>query len=142
MDSVNGIPTPIDTTAKKPAVKRGRPPKNGKHSLKELERVTFALRGYDLARSRGEKHSAAVTETVMYVRSKAPKLKISETEVRRILAEWRPQNESLGFSVDKPPSHHSSLTIPGFGVFQVKLMAAYGPRQTYPRTNAASLKTK
>ncbi len=47
---------------------------------------------YDEARKRGEKHSAAVNQAVKYVRQHRSDMPISETEVKRTLANFRPRN--------------------------------------------------
>jgi hypothetical protein len=66
--------------------KRGRPRKNGAKHARILERSMVALHGYDQARRAGEKHSAAVTAGTEAVRKQLPKMPMSETEMRRVLA--------------------------------------------------------
>jgi hypothetical protein len=71
---------------------RGRPRKI-KDSVEpwqfgRLARVTSA---YDEARARGEKHSVAVRCTVDTLRLCRPKMRISETGVKRILSTYRPR---------------------------------------------------
>jgi hypothetical protein len=72
---------------------RGRP----KKKLGELEswrfvRVGLVMSAFDEARENGYKHSAAITHAVEYVRQHHPEMPISETEVRRTLATYRPIN--------------------------------------------------
>ena len=43
------------------------------------------------ARKNGQKHSAAVTQTVELIKQRHPMMRISETEVKRTLAVWRPR---------------------------------------------------
>jgi hypothetical protein len=49
----------------------------------------MVLCAYDHHRARGEKHSSAVTAAVSDVARQMPGMKISETEVKRVLAEYR-----------------------------------------------------
>jgi len=51
----------------------------------------MVLFAYDEARQRGEKHSVAIIQAVEYIRQHYPKMPISETEVRRVLATFRPR---------------------------------------------------
>ena len=69
--------------------KRGRPKKHGVKQGWTLLRDSIALSGYDEARQRGEKYIVAISEAVSAVRKCDPKMPVSETEVRRILACWR-----------------------------------------------------
>jgi hypothetical protein len=63
--------------------KPGRP-KSDRQPYWKLERITLVLHGYQRARENGEKHVVAVKEAVEFVMSKARKMPISETEVKRI----------------------------------------------------------
>lgn len=54
-------------------------------------RAALAMGAYDEARERGEKHSSAVRYAVDLVKQRDPDGHISETEVKRILAAWRPR---------------------------------------------------
>ena len=69
--------------------KRGRPTKNGAKPVWMLGRAVIALNGYDDERRKGEKYSVAIKAGVSAVRSWYPKMRISETEVKRRLAQWR-----------------------------------------------------
>jgi hypothetical protein len=71
--------------------KRGRPTKNGVKDVRALSRALAVLYSHDDARARGEKYSAAIRESVTFVRQLHPGMPISETEVKRILAEFRPR---------------------------------------------------
>jgi hypothetical protein len=71
--------------------KRGRPAKHGVKDPRTLSRTLAVLHSFDRARARGEKHSAAIRESVDFVRQLHPEMPISETEVKRILAEFRPR---------------------------------------------------
>jgi hypothetical protein len=117
--------------------KRGRPRKNGQLSMWMLRRETSILYGYDQARRLGEKHAVAIQEAVRYVRETDPRMPISETEVRRVLAYWRPRREPLGLVVVKPGPSESTLTLPDGRVVKIGLTSAIGPRPIYPRVNAA-----
>lgn len=50
------------------------------------------MSAYDEARASGQKHSAAVTQAVDYVRQRGSEMPISETVVKRVLATFRPRN--------------------------------------------------
>jgi hypothetical protein len=78
------------------ARKRGRPRKNGVKDPSFLARALKVLHAYDEARLGGMKHSAAVKESVSFVRNIDPHMPISETEVKRILAELRPSDSPVG----------------------------------------------
>ncbi len=71
--------------------KRGRPAKNGVKEPRTLSRSLAVLYWYDQARAKREKYSVAIRETVACVRQLHPGMPISETEVKRILAEFRPR---------------------------------------------------
>ena len=75
--------------------KRGRPPQNGVVGPKRFLRTLKAIQAYSRAREAGQKHSAAVKEAVEFVRQLDPKESISETEVKRVLAEFRPQDSRV-----------------------------------------------
>lgn len=77
--------------------KRGRPAKNGVKSSGWLLRSFAVLYAHDKARAKGEKYSAAVRECVAFVRQFHPEMPISETEVKRILAEFRPKGAPTTF---------------------------------------------
>ena len=117
--------------------KRGRPTKNGQVSIRMLRRDTMILYGYDQARSLGEKHAVAIQEAVRYVRETDSRLRISETEVRRVLARWRLRRDPCGLVVVKPDPSESTLTFSNGMEFRIGLTAADGPRPIYPRVNAA-----
>ena len=76
-------------TRKRP---RGRPKKDPD----ELKFCRFVRAGlitcaFDEAREGGDKHSAAITHAVEYVRQHHPDMPISETEVKRTLARIDPK---------------------------------------------------
>jgi hypothetical protein len=71
--------------------KRGRPRKNGVRDTRVLLRTLSVLHSYDNARARREKYSVAIRESVTFVQQLHPGMPISETEVKRILAEFRPK---------------------------------------------------
>ena len=71
----------------------GRPRKEeGTLEYKQFVRAGIVNAAYDEARQSDQKHSVAVRQVVEFVKQKYPELRISETAVRRILAEWRPRN--------------------------------------------------
>jgi hypothetical protein len=72
--------------------KLGRPRKTqGVITYQEFARAGIVMSSYDEARENGQKHSVAVAESVEFVRQRFPRMRISETAVRRILAGWRPR---------------------------------------------------
>jgi hypothetical protein len=79
----------IMKTEKRP---RGRPKKKeGTIDSSHFFRAGMIISAYDEARTSGQKHSAAVTHAVDYVRQHCPKMPVSETEVKRTLATFRPR---------------------------------------------------
>ena len=71
---------------------RGRPKKEkGLIELWRFGRAGVVRFAYDEARQRGEKHSVAIICAVEYIRQHYPKMPISETEVRRVLATFQPR---------------------------------------------------
>ena len=73
--------------------KRGRP-RQAKDTIQywQFARVGGVMCAYDEARERGDKHSVAVRGAVEHLKKSSPGMPISETEVKRILAVWRPRN--------------------------------------------------
>lgn len=80
---------------------RGRPKKNEDTiEFWRFVRAVMVMSAYDEARASGQKHSTAVTQAVAYVRQRFSEMPISETEVKRVLATFRPRNcqSSLQFN--------------------------------------------
>jgi hypothetical protein len=72
--------------------KLGRPRKTeGEFSTNDLVRAGTVMGLYDQARQNGQKHSAAVSQTVAFINQCHPMMRISETAAKRILAVWRPR---------------------------------------------------
>ncbi len=72
---------------------RGRPRKaEDTIQFWQFARAARVMCAYDVARGRGEKHSAAIEYAVNFVKQLSPKMRISRTEVKRVLAAWRPRN--------------------------------------------------
>jgi hypothetical protein len=72
--------------------KPGRPRKTpGLISDREFARAGIVMSVFDEAREKNQKHSAAVVLTVEFIKQRYPMMRISETEVKRILAVWRPR---------------------------------------------------
>ncbi len=71
--------------------KVGRPPKNGVKEPRQFSRALLVIDAYRKFRELGEKRIAAIRETVEAIRRSNPELPISETEVKRVLAEFQPQ---------------------------------------------------
>ena len=72
-------------------------------------RVAKVASSYDEARKRGEKHSAAVRETVDSLRLANPEMPISETEVRRILSRHRPRGSETILLFERVPSSEEDI---------------------------------
>jgi hypothetical protein len=71
--------------------KMGRPRKRkGVISSWAFTRAGIVMSAYDEARENGQKHSAAVRQSVEVIRQRHPEIPISETGVRRILSQFRP----------------------------------------------------
>lgn len=69
---------------------RGRPKKEeGREEFWRFVRAGMIVYAYDEARKRKQKHSAALTEAVAYVRQHRPEMPVSETVVKRTLATFR-----------------------------------------------------
>jgi hypothetical protein len=59
----------------------------------------LVLHAYDQARARGDKHSRAVAEAVSAVQSRVPGMPISETEVKRVLAEFQSKDSERSWII-------------------------------------------
>jgi hypothetical protein len=71
----------------------GRPKKQmGELVFWRFVRAGSIMCAFDEAREGGDKHSAAITHAVEYVRQHHPEMPVSETEVKRTLATYRPIN--------------------------------------------------
>lgn len=97
---------------------RGRPKLNG---VTKLQRDLTVVWSYNESRGAGEKHAVAVANAVSEVRKQYPDMKISETEVKRVLAKFQPKGYPQVFTVTKLKN--------GFGV-------GFGPRPEHARINA------
>ena len=75
--------------------RRGRPRKE-ENTIKagQFARAGMAMFAFDEARGRGDKHSAAVRYAVAFVKQRHPRIRFSESEMRRILRTWRPRGSS------------------------------------------------
>jgi hypothetical protein len=116
---------------------KGRPKQAGYHPTWMLHRITRVLNCYDRARRGGEKHSAAIEAAVADHRLVSPLLPISATEVKRILALWRPKAPNNGIQVTElDPSSHR-ITLPDGRTCGLLFLASRGPSPVYPRHNAS-----
>jgi hypothetical protein len=89
---------------------RGRPRKGiGKIEPWQFVRAALVMCGYDEARKRGEKHRDAVAQAVAYVKQWDSAIRISETEVRRILASFRPKNDQFSFRFERSVASKNQL---------------------------------
>lgn len=113
---------------------RGRPRKNGAKSASMLKRSLLILLEFGRARSRGLKHSAAIAETVAVIGCKYPDVCVSETEVKRTLAEWMPRNRETVFLAREPENPEKMHRLDGVD-YKVIVSVYVGPRPVYPRIN-------
>jgi len=137
----------------------GRPRKiKGVISETKFARVRIAIGLYDEERKNGQKHSAAVAQAVELIKERYPTIRISETEVKRILATWRPRGSHNNLRIDgltygeegANPSHleapmaaasqQRGSDLPGpLDVIRRNLVTRYqvrvGERPNYPRHN-------
>jgi hypothetical protein len=97
---------------------RGRPKLNG---ITKLYRDLTVVCSYNEWRRAGEKHANAVASAVSEVRKEYPGMKVSETEVKRVLAKYQPKGYPEVFTVTR----HKN----GFGL-------GFGPRPEHTRINA------
>jgi hypothetical protein len=85
----------------KPKRPRGRPSKNGSKDPKHLGRALTAYVAYHEARRAGEKHYSALIEAADFIRKTHPHTPMSETEAKRVLAEFRPKDSPLELRVER-----------------------------------------
>jgi hypothetical protein len=125
--------------------KRGRPQKNELQPPWMLGRMLQVLYAYNEARCLGFKHSVALTEVVATVKKRWPSMRISETEVKRILAQYQPRNSRIAIKVVKkkdvpakplPPEVCSAMRLPEGYTLKHAFSFGFGPRPQYPRTNS------
>jgi hypothetical protein len=117
--------------------KRGRPRKNGEKFFWMLVREVVAVFAYGRARKAGLKYSSAITEATNYIPATYPLMKISETEVKRIVASWQPKQAATCLVVSKPDSQHSIIPTPR-GTKIIAFTIWNRPHPVYPRANAAA----
>jgi hypothetical protein len=120
------LPASTDTTAKVLVAKRGRRNKNGVKPGWMLFRIATVLHAYDQARSSGDKRSGAIAAAVGAVRSQALEMPISETEVKRILAEFRSKNSGRTLIITKSVARGPELDL---WFDNLKWIAEKSPRQ-------------
>lgn len=139
---------------------RGRPKKHGVKPAWVMHRTAIILRAYDEARAQGNKHSYAVIAAVSYVRSREPGMRISETEVKRVLSELRSRDSEQILIVTEREAERrevdgflqgliwaanrsrGKLSVPSFVrdrskhrrfvIYELRV----GPRPHYPRINS------
>jgi hypothetical protein len=124
------------------AKKRGRPPQHGVKAPWQFRRVLMVVAEYDKARERGEKHTTAMQEAMDYVRQHEPKMPISTTAVRRVLAEFRSKDSQLALTVslsiadDKELARRRNLRaqVPGFAGNNITAELTDSNRQSGRRT--------
>jgi hypothetical protein len=114
--------------------KRGRPRKNGVKGGWVFSRAIHALYGYGTSRMADEKYSEALKAGVAEVRQTFPGMPISQTEVKRVLAEFQSKAQPLGLWVAKPESSHT-MVVDDIGWGRT-LAFGFGLPPNYPRHNA------
>lgn len=111
---------------------RGRPKNNGARDAEYLFRVAIALCAFDQARLAGEKYSAALQAAVAAVHQNFPDSSMSETEMKRILAELRSSSMDSTLFFDETDN-----TVPVNEITHVRAWTIrIGPMPNYPRHNA------
>ncbi len=118
--------------------KRGRPRKDGREPAYVLERIVLVVHAYALFREAGEKHSVAICEVVEYIRKIAPAMRISKTEVSRILAAWLPRCGQSCLVVRKPLSESDIRRLPNGRTVRVLYTVSVERRPLYPRANVTA----
>ena len=111
---------------------RGRPKTNGVMQAWVLHRTMVGLYAYDKARSRGEKYEQALRAAVEEVRQTFPEIRMSATEMKRILAEFRPKELELTFLITECENTVTPLGRKCEKAWQIRI----GPQPEYPRHNA------
>jgi hypothetical protein len=111
---------------------RGRPRKNGARPGWVLHRAAIALYGYDKARSAGEKYAEALKAAVAEVRREFPQVSISETEIKRVLAEFRVKELELTLLI----TESENTVTPSGRKCKKAWQLSIGPQPNYPRHNA------
>jgi hypothetical protein len=126
----------------------------------QFMRAGIVMAVYDEARQNDQKHSVAVRQAVEFVKQNYPALRISETAVRRILAEWRPRNsgtilrferstmtaeeiakyrsvreQAAAFQQQIGPSVPPLPDINNPSKTATKFVFGFGERPNYPRSN-------
>jgi hypothetical protein len=143
---------------KKRSRPRGRPKNNeGIVPFWRFARAGIVMCVYDEARKRGEKHSTAVNQAVKYVRQHRTEMPISETEVKRTLAAFRPRHGRIILrfkrstiskkklmqlrSIQKQLANlkgkkdSSSIAVPNLPKSRVSYTFSFEERPLYPRHN-------
>jgi hypothetical protein len=142
---------------------RGRPKKDGVKPGWTLFRTFLVLHAYNEARAKGNKHYAAIDGAVSAVRSQAPEMPISATEVKRVLARFQSKDSKLSWITtdgiaqgpeldilfdnhkwlaeiaEKFPGILNESSLPGdeFKPRRLRILTIQiGPRPRYPRNNA------
>ncbi len=123
--------------------KRGRPRTYGEKPGWMFVRLGFVLCAFDEAKKNGEKYVDAISAGISAVRSRFPEMRISRTEVKRMLAARQLENpdQTLLFWEDPPEcSNLASATDAGLPATSVtrprRLAFGFGPRPAHPRNNA------
>jgi hypothetical protein len=111
---------------------RGRPVKNGVKEARVLFRTMIALQGYDQSRSHGEKYTASLEAGIAAVRTAVPGMKMSMTEMKRVLAEFRSPDLAETFLT----SENENTVGPNGRKYQKAWVLTVGATPEYPRHNA------
>jgi hypothetical protein len=97
-----------------------------------LHRIAVGLLGYDEARSSGEKYAEGLKAAVAKVREEFPDIPMSETEMKRILAEFRSTELELTLLFSESENTVTALGRKCKKPWQMSI----GPQPEYPRHNA------
>jgi hypothetical protein len=112
---------------------RGRPKKNGVKPFWEFSRTVLGLYGYDKARGMGEKYEASLKAGIAQVKRAYPELPMSVTEMKRILATFRPKSgDAATFHV----AECENFRLPGGRMTGQAWDIRIGAQPKYPRSNS------
>ena len=127
--------------------KLGRPRRiKGTISFWNFQRAGIVMSLFDEVRKKDQKRNCAIAQTVELIKQRNPELRISETEVKRILAAWRPKGSHTILHLECVMPNQEQLakqsdplaTVPSKTVTVYRM--SFDERPNYPRFNRKSPK--
>jgi hypothetical protein len=128
-------PARANLAESKPA-RRGRPKANGRQSDYFFLRDLNIVAEFTKFREAGEKHTEALKETVKSIQQKYPGMKVSVTEVKRVLARKWSARSTLCLLPREPNDEERIQVTPRGQRVRIVLRVFGGPRPQFPRHNA------